>query len=137
LQNSVDSKVSVLINFGTIKNMTETEAVLDKAKQYGKIIKARMYVEQEEMDLNREVITEISKLGIEPVITILAKNVRLAIDLLDDAYDENVDIIVIIHDREDIIPALMQAKTLKQLVLIVPTKAPKSFHTVTDEVVEI
>jgi len=117
--------------------MTETEAVLDKAKQYGKIIKARMYVEQEEMDLNREVITEISKLGIEPVITILAKNVRLAIDLLDDAYDENVDIIVIIHDREDIIPALMQAKTLKQLVLIVPTKAPKSFHTVTDEVVEI
>lgn len=137
MQNSVDSKVSVLINFGTIKNMTETEAVLDKAKQYGKIIKARMYVEQEEMDLNREVITEISKLGIEPVITILAKNVRLAIDLLDDAYDENVDIIVIIHDREDIIPALMQAKTLKQLVLIVPTKAPKSFHTVTDEVVEI
>jgi len=137
LQNSVDSKVSVLINFGTIKNMTEAEAVLDKAKQYGKIIKARMYVEQEEMDLNREVITEISKLGIEPVITILAKNVRLAIDLLDDAYDENVDIIVIIHDREDIIPALMQAKTLKQLVLIVPTKPPKSFRTVTDEVVEI
>jgi len=137
LQNSVDSKVSVLINFGTIKNTTEAEVVLDKAKQYGKIIKARMYVEQEEMDLNREVITEISKLGIEPVITILAKNVRLAIDLLDDAYDENVDIIVIIHDREDIIPALMQAKTLKQLVLIVPTKAPKSFHTVTDEVVEI
>lgn len=137
MQNSVDSKVSVLINFGTIKNMTEAEAVLDKAKQYGKIIKARMYVEQEEMDLNREVITEISKLGIEPVITILAKNVRLAIDLLDDAYDENVDIIVIIHDKEDIIPALMQAKTLKQLVLIVPTKAPKSFRTVTDEVVEI
>lgn len=137
MQNSVDSKVSVLINFGTIKNTTEAEVVLDKAKQYGKIIKARMYVEQEEMDLNREVITEISKLGIEPVITILAKNVRLAIDLLDDAYDENVDIIVIIHDREDIIPALMQAKTLKQLVLIVPTKAPKSFHTVTDEVVEI
>lgn len=137
MQNSVDSKVSVLINFGTIKNTTEAEAVLDKAKQYGKIIKARMYVEQEEMDLNREVITEISKLGIEPVITILAKNVRLAIDLLDDAYDENVDIIAIIHDKEDIIPALMQAKTLKQLVLIVPTKAPKSFRTVTDEVVEI
>jgi len=110
---------------------------LKKVKEFGKIVKARFYLEQGEMENYRDTITEISKLGLEPIVTILAKDVRLAIDMLDDAYDPNIDIIALVHDKEDIIPALLHVKTLKRIILVAPTRVPKGFYTVVEEVIEI
>jgi len=132
-----NGKVSVFINFSTVKDVSIIEDIINKSKNYGKIVKAKIYVEQDEMENYKDSILAISKLGIEPIVIILAKNVRMAIDLLDDAYDSNIDIIILVHDNEDLIPALMHAKTMKKLVLIAPKKVPKTFSTVVDEIIEI
>lgn len=89
------------------------------------------------MEVYRDTITDISKLGIEPIVTVLAKDVRLAIDMLEDAYDPLIDIIILSHDKENIIPALLHIKSLKRLVIISPAKVPKSYHTITEEVIEV
>jgi len=130
-------KVSLFINFRTVKDIISAEEVLKKAKEYGKITKARIYLEQEDMEVYRDTITDISKLGIEPIVTVLAKDVRLAIDMLEDAYDPLIDIIILSHDKENIIPALLHIKSLKRLVIISPAKVPKSYHTITEEVIEV
>lgn len=132
-----DSKVSVFINFSTVKDVSIIEEIINKSRNYGKIVKAKLYVEQDEMENYRDSILAISKLGVEPIVIILAKNVRMAIDLLDDAYDSNINAIILIHDNEDIIPALMHAKTMKRLILITPKKVSKTFFTVIDEIIEI
>jgi len=138
LSNNEDKeKLSLFINFGTVKDVAITEEILKKVKEFGKIVKARFYLEQGEMENYRDTITEISKLGLEPIVTILAKDVRLAIDMLDDAYDPNIDIIALVHDKEDIIPALLHVKTLKRIILVAPTRVPKGFYTVVEEVIEI
>ncbi len=135
--NEDKEKLSLFINFGTVKDVAITEEILKKVKEFGKIVKARFYLEQGEMENYRDTITEISKLGLEPIVTILAKDVRLAIDMLDDAYDPNIDTIALVHDKEDIIPALLHVKTLKRIILVAPTRVPKGFYTVVEEVIEI
>ncbi len=132
-----NGKASIFINFSTVRDVSIIEEIINKSKRYGKIVKAKIYVEQDEMANYKNSILAISKLGVEPVVIILAKNVRMAIDLLDDAYDPNIDVIILIHDSEDLIPALMHAKTMKKIVLITPKKVPKSFSTVVDEIIEI
>ena len=137
MSDNNDQKVSLFMNFGTVNDAITAEQILEKAREYGKIAKARLYVEQEEMEDAREIIAEISKLGIEPIVVILAKDVKLAIDILDDAYDESIDTIIISHNREDIIPALIYVKALKPIIIISPTPVPKSYNTITDEIIKV
>ncbi|MHA1590746.1 MAG: NYN domain-containing protein [Candidatus Njordarchaeales archaeon] len=129
--------LTVLMDFDIVHDVLTAKMILDKAANYGKIIKARIYLEQSDIDEHRESVREISKLGIEPVVTTLAKDVRFAIDLLEDAYNEKITYIVIAHNRESILPALLYAKTLKKIIVISPIKVPKSFEAVAEEIITV
>jgi phosphoenolpyruvate-protein kinase (PTS system EI component) len=48
--------------------------------------------EEEQFEAYKNVALESSKIGIEPVITMLAKDVKMAIDFLDAAYKDSIDI---------------------------------------------
>ncbi|MEX2690372.1 MAG: NYN domain-containing protein [Candidatus Njordarchaeum guaymaensis] len=110
---------------------------MEEAKKRGKIIRSRIYITQEELNDSRQALPEFASLGLEPVITVLAKNVKFAIDLLDDAYSDNIDVIIISWKSEDLLPALIEAKTKKEIVIMFPGKAPKSFYTVADSIIEL
>ena len=132
-----EQKIALFINFETARDLPTIEEIITRAKEFGKIISAKIYLEQEEMDNYRDMLTEISKLGIEPIVTVLAKDVRLVIDMLDAAYDPVIDAIVVSHNKESILPALLHAKSLKRLIIIAPGRIPKSFKTVTENVIEL
>ncbi|MHA1617618.1 MAG: NYN domain-containing protein [Candidatus Njordarchaeales archaeon] len=132
-----ETAVSVLIDFDLVHDVLTARMVLEKASKFGKIIKARVYVEQSEINAHREGLFEMSKLGIEPVVTMLAKDVRFAIDLLDDAYNDKITHIIVVHNKESILPALMYAKTLKKIIVISPERVPKSYEAVVEEIITI
>ncbi len=130
-------RVSILMDYDAIKDKVIVEKILEEAKKRGKIIRSRIYITQEELNDSRQALPEFASLGLEPVITVLAKNVKFAIDLLDDAYSDNIDVIIISWKSEDLLPALIEAKTKKEIVIMFPGKAPKSFYTVADSIIEL
>ena len=130
-----ESLVSVLIDFSLVHDVPTAKSVLEKATMYGKVLRARIYLEQSEMDAYRDTVSEISKLGIEPIVTPIARDVRFALDLMEDAYDKRLSYIIVTHNRESIIPALLYAKTLKRIIVISPMKVPKSFESVAEEII--
>ncbi len=130
-------KVALFINYGTIKTIESLKKVLEIAKSYGKIIDAKMYFDQNEMEVNKPLAIEASKMGIEPIVAMLAKDVKMAIDFLDSAYRDSIDVVIIVHHQESMIPALKHANSLKRVILLVPLKHSKLFENVVDEIMEI
>jgi len=130
-------KVALFINYGTVKTIESLKKVIETARSYGKIIDAKMYFDQNEIEVNKPLAIEASKMGIEPVVAMLAKDVKMAIDFLDSSYRDLIDVVMIVHHEENMIPALKHANSLKRVILLVPLKYSKLFENVVDEIIEI
>ncbi len=135
-----EKKISIFVEFSDIKDK-EPQSIISKvikrAKEIGKIVKTRVYFLQDEFQENREVVNTILEYGIEPVIAILAKDVKLAIDLLEDSYSNDIDVIIMVYNQDALLPALIDAKNRKAIFFVKFNDMLPSLETIADEIIEI
>ena len=132
-------KVSILVDYDSISNdPRETiTKIIEKAREIGKVVKVRVYFLQDEFSQNKEVIDSILSMGVEPVVVMLAKDVKMAIDLLDDSYSEDIDVLVLSYRKEALLPALIDAKNRKQIVLVEFDGLPEGLKNIGDSFIRI
>ncbi len=137
--NNQTQKVSILVDYDSISNdPRETiTKIIEKAREIGKVVKVRVYFLQDEFSQNKEVIDSILSMGVEPVVVMLAKDVKMAIDLLDDSYSEDIDVIVLSYRKEALLPALIDAKNRKQIVLVEFDDLPEGLKNIGDSFIRI
>ena len=132
-------KVSILVDYDSINNEPRNTItkIIEKAKEIGKIVKVRVYFLQDEFSQNKEVIDSILSIGVEPVVVMLAKDVKMAIDLLEDSYSEDIDVIVLSYKKDALLPALIDAKNRKQIILVEFDDLPEGLKNIGDSFISI
>ncbi|MGQ4892604.1 MAG: NYN domain-containing protein [Candidatus Njordarchaeia archaeon] len=133
-------KISIIIDYSSIKDkdpINIVERTIRKAKEIGKVVKTKVYFLQEEFRENKDLVDEILKLGVEPVIVILAKDVKMAIDLLEDSYSDDIGVILLAYKQESLLPALIDAKNRKTLYFVDFPDLHPSLRNIGDEFIEI
>ncbi len=132
-------KVSILVDYDSINNEPRNTItkIIEKAKEIGKIVKVRVYFLQDEFSQNKEVIDSILSIGVEPVVVMLAKDVKMAIDLLEDSYSEDIDVIVLSYKKDALLPALIDAKNRKQIILVEFDDIPEGLKNIGDSFISI
>jgi len=135
-----EKKLAIYIDFDSIKENFNEEfikKILDSSKKIGRVVKAKIYFHQEQFSESKNSIDSIMKIGIEPVVVTLAKDVKMAIDILDDSYSDEIDLIVLVCNRDALLPALIDVKNRKPLYLIKVGDLLESIINISDQIIEI
>ena len=138
--NNEERKLAVYIDFDSVKENFSGDfikKILDSTKRLGRIVKAKIYFHQDQFSESKESIDSIMKMGIEPIVVTLAKDVKMAIDVLDDSYSDDIDMITLVYNREALLPALIDIKNRKPLYLVKVGDLPESIINMSDQIIEI
>ncbi len=133
-------KISIIIDFDSVKD-SDAVSLINKiteiAKNMGKVVRTRIYFTHEEFSNNKDFIDGILNLGVEPIVVMLARDVKMAIDLLDDSYSDDIDTIIVVYKKEGLIPALIDAKNRKNVILVEFDSIPDSLKNVVDSTIKL
>ena len=130
-------KISIYIDFASIDNIELVKKIIENAKSIGKVVKTRVYFLQDEFEGHKNSVEEILSIGVEPIITMLAKDVKLAIDILDDSYDDEISIILLAYRYDSLLPALIDAKNRKTVYLIDLGGLSEALKNIADELIKV
>jgi len=135
-----ERKLAIYIDYESIKENFSSnliKRILETSREFGRVIKAKIYFHQDQFSENKDSIEDVLKMGIEPVVVTLAKDVKMAIDVLDDSYSEDIDLILLVYNREALLPALIDIKNRKPVYLFKVGELPESIINISDQIIEI
>lgn len=106
------------------------------AEKYGRIVYGKVFLNQFASD---KLIEAISNQGLEPKVVLAGEqesdvDVSVAVELVQAAYNENIDLIVLSSRDADFLPALQLVKKKGKKVLVIgaPTGFSKALQNVAD-----
>lgn len=132
-----EERIAVFLDFREFKHLETLRKLSAKLREMGRIIRASLYIAQDEIDKIREDLPEIAKLGIEPIVTIFSKEVKATLDIVERGYKPNYSVLIIGWQNPSTLnPALLEVREKKKLwILSEEGHRLEEIHKVADKVI--
>lgn len=90
-----EEKIAVFLDFQAFNQLDKIRKLIEKLREMGRVSRAVVYIDQREIDKVRDSLSEIAKLGIEPIVTIFSKSVKATLDIVEYSYREDLTVIAL------------------------------------------
>lgn len=126
-------KVALLMDYEVVSSPERLEQAISFAKSLGKLTTARLYLSERELPRAKDVLNKASRLGVDTVVELVAKHVRLAIELVELAYQGSEKVLVVAA-TDKLVPALSEARAKKRVILITWEEPTPELRSAVDEI---
>jgi len=125
----------LFVDLGSARDLQTIMKIYDLAHSYGNILSSYLYAEEKDLTLISTMSSDLEKKGFEVKVTIGPNEITMALDIVETAYNKNVDMIIVCTRKNTLIPAFVETKKHdKKLIIVAPISAPTSLEEVADEI---
>lgn len=90
-----EERIAVFLDFQEFGRLETISELMEELRKLGRISRAMIYVNQDEIDKVREDLPEIAKFGLEPIVTVFSKEVKATLDLVEHGYREDLSVLAL------------------------------------------
>lgn len=119
-----EERIAVFLDFSEFDRLESIGALMDQLRNLGRIVIGKVYINQDGIDQAREMLSNIAKLGLEPIVTVFSKEVRASLDIMEYGYNPELSSLLVGWSDDSIHPALLGLREQKK-IWVASTKSEK------------
>lgn len=130
-------RIAVFLDFKSFNQLDMLSDLMEKLRGMGRIIRATLFIGQDEISSARDYLPEIAKLGLEPVVTVFSKGVKATLDVVESCYREDLSVLVLGWSDDSLLPPLLEVRERKKIWMITREGEPlEDIRKIADKVIE-